>query len=94
MKNAKNMECEKTMKPDVWKHTRRPTSLLMGSVKKVSEGNKGDPARPLGEKPTKSKENLPEAPLGPRHASRCNEDGSTSRLLAESVRKQEGRGKD
>ena len=40
----------------------------MESVKKVPEGIKGDPTRPLGEKPTKSKENLPEAPLGPRHA--------------------------
>ena len=66
----------------------------MESVKKVTGGSKGDPTRPLGEKPTKSRENLPEAPLGPRHASRCNEDGSTSRLLAETVRKKEGRAKD
>jgi len=58
----------------------------MESVKKVTEGIKGDPTRPLGEKPTKSKDNLPEAPLGPRHASLCNEDGSTSRLLAETIR--------
>ena len=65
----------------------------MESVKKVFQGIKGDPTRPLGEKPTKSKENLPEAPLGPRHASRCNEDGSTSRLLAETVKQEEGREK-
>ena len=54
----------------------------MESVKKVTGGNKGDPTRALGEKPTKSRENLPEAPLGPRHASRCIEEGSTSKLLA------------
>ena len=54
----------------------------MESVKKVPEGIKGDPTRPLGEKPTKSKENLPEAPLGPRHASLCTEDGHKNRLLA------------
>ena len=60
----------------------------MESVKKVPEGIKGDPTRPLGEKPTKSKENLPEAPLGPRHASLCKEDVSTSRLLAERVKQE------
>ena len=60
--------------------------MLTESVKKVTGGNKGDPTRPLGEKPTKSRENLPEASLGPRHASRCIEEDSTSRLLAERER--------
>ena len=42
------------------------------------QGPDGAPGRETRE----SRENLPEAPLGPRHASLCTEDGHKFRLLA------------
>ena len=56
-------------------------------LEKSTKRYQGRPNRAPGRETHESRENLPEAPLGPRHASQCTEDGHKFKLLARERRR-------